>query len=516
MSQNPENEDVAMPPKKPAKQPSRKTSPATTLPEQSGDDEIISMEAAISLLKTTRPTFYRWLRAGKFRGMKTGRQWRFYRKDIEAFLRGEGPRIAPTAPTAPLLKAIREKHESLAGPMKEPVTGTDLEQTAYYTLGVAVRMGASDIHVHGKTGSDAVIRVRVDGVLHEVARFDRRILASFVEQWKVLTGVELSAKAPAADGHISLSYAGEPVDVRSSFVHTALGESVTMRTVRMKSCCFDLKALDLSSEAKARLIESLGSPTGIVVITGPMGCGKTTTLYSAVTHVASPSIKVMTVEDPVEVLLEETVQIPVRHEAGMTFPAALARIFRSDPDVVMVGDVRGRETLDICFRAAAAGHLVLMALSAPAAVDALRHMSGMLQDPGSNVLGDVVRLVLAQRLLRKVCPDCAAPYTPPAEHLEKARAWAAQGGLDLSSVPNAFRKACGCQACGQTGYRGRLAIAEALTVTPAILHALRSGAEPKQIAAIAVEQGTCLLAAEGIRCAASGTTTLDEVFRVLR
>ncbi|MCX5758914.1 MAG: ATPase, T2SS/T4P/T4SS family [Candidatus Hydrogenedentes bacterium] len=490
---------------------------ASSRPDSS-TETVIDMEEAIALLKTTRPTFYRWLRAGKFRGMKTGRQWRFYRDDIVAFLQGEGPRIALAAPLAPLLETLTTVYAELGEGATAPKGQTDLEQTVYLTVGIAMRMNASDIHVQPTSGNEAVIRLRVDGVLHEIARFDRRLLGSFVEQWKTFSGVDLSPR-PGADGRSMFILNEIPVDIRSSFVQSAAGECATMRLLwKVGRNDFGLDTLQISPEARERFVKSLSERTGLIVVTGPAGSGKTTTLYSAINHLASPAIKVMTAEDPVEMLLENTVQIPVRPDAGMPYAAVLTRIFRSDPDVVMIGEIRDREMFEICCKGAAVGHLMLTTLHVATAVQTLYRMADLLDDAGRAVFlyGGTVRLVLAQRLLRNTCPHCATPRKLPNELASQLKARVLQGGLDWDALPKKFVAVPGCTQCGKTGYRGRVGVAEALDITPAIMHALRSGAEAADIEKLAVEQGMITIDAQGLRLAATGETTVDEVLRVFQ
>ena len=505
-----------------------------TVEPESGD-QVLDMDQAIALLKTTRPTFYRWLRAGKLRGMKVGRQWRFYRSDVEAFLRGEGPRIALPAPVTTLLEDLRRIYRELGGKASDLSGRTELEQAAYLMAGVAARMRASDVHIHAtvveqvlarKQGDEdaksavspsvrAVIRMRVDGVLHTVVEFDNRLLQPVIEQWKALTGADLSGNLISQDGRGMLKVEDTTLDIRSSFVHTALGEAVTMRLIpRTILEKLSLERLDLSAEAKTRLKEQLNAASGLIVVTGPTGCGKTTTLCSALTHIAKPGLKIMTLEDPVELLLEGIVQIQVRPDQGLTFQKGLIRIFRSDPDVVLVGETRDRETLEICCKGAATGHLILTTLHAPTAVSALFRVGMMVDDPGLAFPGEVLRLVLAQRLVRKICPDCAKPYDPAADVLQEAEMRACEGGVDWDSLPKDFRKPHGCKQCAKTGYRGRLAVGEALTITPAVLQALRSDAEPGDVEKVAVEQGMVTMPAQGVRLAAAGVTTLEEVLRI--
>lgn len=481
-------------------------------------DPVVDMDEAIVLLKTTRPTFYRWLRSGKLRGMKTGRQWRFYRRDIEAFLQGEGPRIALPAPVEPFLKTLTTLYSELGESALKPEGQTELAKAVYLVLGIAVRMNASDIHIQPMVDGEAVIRLRIDGVLHEIIRFDRRLLAAFIEQWKTFSGVDLSP-LPGTDGRGMLTINDIPVDIRSSFVQAATGECATMRLLwKVNAADFRIEKLRIPEEARERLAKSLAEPTGVIVVTGPTGSGKTTTLYSAINEVASPSIKLMTVEDPVEMLLENTVQIPVRPDVGMSYPAVLRRIFRSDPDVVMIGEIRDRETFEMCCRGAATGHLILTSLHVATAVEVLHRMADLLDDGGRTVFlyGGTIRLVLAQRLLRKVCPSCAVPRTLTSETLAELRTRALRGGLDWDALPRRFVTATGCAQCGKTGYRGRVGVAEALTVTPAIRQALRSGTATPELERIAVEEGMITLDAQGLRLSAEGETTVDEVLRVFQ
>jgi excisionase family DNA binding protein len=481
-----------------------------------GSDDILDMEQAIDLLKTTRPTFYRWLRAGKFKGMKVGRQWRFYRKDIEAFLRGEGPRIALPANITPLIDQLGGKYRELGGDKVDPPGRDELEQVAHLMAAIVLRMRASDVHLHAHGASEAVVRLRVDGVLYTVARFDPRLLPPLIEQWKALTSADLNEKQRPQDGHGFLAINDTPLDVRSSFLPTPLGESMTLRVLRRDAgASFSLDKLGFSPRELEILRQHLKAPVGLVVVTGPSGCGKTTTHYSGLTYLNQPEIKIMTAEDPVEVIIDGTVQANVREDITLTFPAVLKSLFRHDPDVILVGEVRDKETLEICCKGAIAGHLVLTSMHSPDAASALRRMRDILGPSQFDLLvGDTMCLVLAQRLLRCVCPDCAESYDPPQEMLDEIEMRACMGGLDWSPIPKHFRKGAGCISCAQTGYRGRTGVAEALPVTPPLLAALHNEDEPEGLLNAALQEGMVTLATNGAQRAAEGVTTIDEVLRV--
>jgi excisionase family DNA binding protein len=502
------------------KRPEAETAPPVspeTEPENPPEDKekILDMEQAIALLKTTRPTFYRWLRAGKFKGMKVGRQWRFYKKDIEAFLQGEGPRIALPSNITPLLDDLTAKYRELGGDTVEPPGKDDLERVVRLTVATAIRMRASDVHLHPHGDGKAVLRVRVDGVLHTVASFPLRLLPAIIEQWKALTSADVNEKRQPQDGRALLTLNGSRLDVRTCFMPTALGESMTARIFQRDAISLGMDQLRFPPDVKETIRKNAEAPTGLVVVTGPTGSGKTTTLYSCLVHINRPAVKIMTVEDPVELLLEGIVQTNVSEDAGITFAVGLKYIFRNDPDVVMVGEVRDTETLEMCGKAAVTGHLVLTSLHVPDAVGALVRMRDMVDDPRMLVLKDVLRLVLAQRLLRVLCDDCAESCEPSEDLLEEAEMAACMGGLDWAEVPREFRKAVGCPKCADTGYRGRTGVAEALEIKPAILDAVCGGLPPDELQRLAVEQGMTTMAAHAVQLAGQGVTSLEEVSRVL-
>jgi general secretion pathway protein E len=393
---------------------------------------------------------------------------------------------------------------------------------------VAVASGASDLHVAAHVGIDdgkelssaettAVVRARLDGVLHEIARFDPRLLVPLVERWKATAGCDVREKGLPQDGRIITEVAAPTgrrrVDLRVSFIPSALGESMTVRVLDAVGVNLDLDRIPFAPRDRERLLSALRAPAKAIIVTGPTGCGKTTVIYAGINKISSPALKVMTVEDPVEYVLPWAVQIPVNVAAGRTFETALRGILRSDPDVIFVGEIRNLETLSLVLQASMTGHLVISTLHAADAVSALKRMVDIGVEPF--MIAGAVSLVESQRLVRKLCPKCSVAAEPGRDDLDWAARAARSFGLDLNALPRGFRKAVGCPECARTGYKGRTIIAETLLLSPEIGAALERGASAEELLAVAVGQGMTTMAADGIRRAAEGETTLEEVLRVV-
>ncbi len=476
------------------------------------------MPEAIKILKTTRPTFYRWLRSGKIKGMKLGRQWRFYREDIERFLKGEEPRVDLAADITPLIETLRKQAEELGADTQPREDASEVRRAASLMIVLGTAMGASDIHISPHlapdgTGSMAVLRYRVDGVLQRVATIDIRLLSAIVEDWKRMAGVDIHEKVLPQDGRILIKRGDDLLDLRASFLPAVLGESLTVRILDRAAVDLKLDRIDYAPHDREKLLQAVHSPWGVVLITGPTGSGKTTVLYACINELDPEKLKIMTIEDPVEFYLKGAVQVAVREKEGMTFERAVRAMLRSDPDVLMVGEVRNRETLYGVVQSALTGHLVMTTLHANDAPRGLVRMVDIGVDPF--VIAEATKLVMSQRLVRMPCPQCSVKDKPDAHRLDLASEVARKGGLEWHSLEPTWRKAVGCEKCGHTGYRGRTVIAEMLEVTPEIGKALRDGASVDDLRRIAVEQGMTTMGADGIRRAAKGQTTLDEVMRVV-
>jgi len=506
--------------------PGRSQSEAPAAPQ-----ELIEMDDAIALLKTSRSTFYRWLRTGKIRGMKLGRQWRFYREDIERFLKGEEPRIALRADIGPLIQTLSARIQELGGEIAPDEGGHgEVARAVLLMIHLAVLMRATDIHItphlpasdthvvpymaDRRPQSIAALRYRVDGVLHPIVEIDMRLLPALVERWKTIAACNIRETIRPQDGRILLDMAGKQLDIRVSFLPAALGEAVTARVLDSSMAAqISIDWIAFSRRDKEELLRAIGAPHGLVLVTGPTGSGKTTALYGCVNHVAGPDRKVMSVEDPIELFLPWVVQVQVKPKQGVTFATAMRSFLRSDPDVIIVGEIRGEEPLKLALQSTLTGHLVLTSLHADEAAQALKRMVEIGAPPF--LVADATSLIIAQRLIRRLCPKCSRRKKPPAEALTWAKELCDKGGIEWDSLPEKFATPVGCANCGKTGFANRNVIAEALKVTPEIGAALRRDAPVDELRTIAVGQGMTTMGADGVRRAAAGKTTLDEVRRVL-
>jgi type IV pilus assembly protein PilB len=371
----------------------------------------------------------------------------------------------------------------------------------------AVRDGASDIHIEPQDG-DVRIRYRVDGVLHEVMRQSRKIHPAVVSRLKIMADVDIAERRIPQDGRISLSTGGKQIDLRLSTLPTVYGEKVVMRILDASSVVLELSDLGFMDHNYARYESSFTKPYGMILVTGPTGSGKSTTLYATLNVINRPDVNIVTTEDPVEYRLPGINQVQINAKAGLTFPAALRSILRQDPDVVLVGEMRDHETAHIGMEAALTGHLVLSTLHTNDAPSAVTRLTEMKIDPF--LVASAIDCVLAQRLVRKLCGKCKQPYEPSPEELKTA-------GLpwgDEDALPTLFRPV-GCGACAATGYRGRVAVHEVMLVTEQIERAIVEHASTDDIAHLAMSQGMRTLREDGLAKVLLGRTTLEEVARVV-
>jgi type IV pilus assembly protein PilB len=374
----------------------------------------------------------------------------------------------------------------------------------------AAEDGASDIHFAPQADS-LIVRFRVDGVLHEMQEIPKRMTAGVVTRLKVLAKLDIAERRKPQDGRISLNAAavGRALDVRVATLPTVEGESVVMRLLDKSKTPPTLEELGLSEEMRATLSDVVSRPTGALLVTGPTGSGKSTTLFAALNQINKPEINIITVEDPVEYRLKGINQVQINARAGMTFAAALRSILRSDPDVVMVGEIRDGETAKISIEAALTGHLVLSTLHTNDAPSALTRLNEMGVEPF--LVGAAVTGVLAQRLARKLCQSCCEMYTPTADDLVKARlspdAIAQNDGM-------MFYRHKGCPRCGQTGYKGRIGIYQLLAMTEDLASLAAAKATREDIERAAHATGMRNLWDDGIAKIKAGLTDFEELMRV--
>jgi general secretion pathway protein E len=366
----------------------------------------------------------------------------------------------------------------------------------------AVRRKASDIHF--ETSENTLhIRFRTDGLLSEVEAHPRETAAPVVSRIKVMAGINIAERRLPQDGRIRVGVEGKEIDFRVATAPTLHGESVVMRILDRQDVSLDFDALGFDGKTKSVIRSAISRPHGIVLVTGPTGSGKTTTLYAALKEVSTPDKKILTVEDPVEYVLEGINQVTVRPQIGLTFAHALRSFLRHDPDIMMVGEIRDKETAEIAIQAALTGHLVLSTLHTNTAAAAITRLLDMGID--DYLLTSTVHLILGQRLVRRLCAHCRESYRPDE---------AAQQRLHISgSQEHTWYRAVGCARC-QGGYAGRTTIAETLVVSDAVRTRILSHGDAHQIEEIAVTEGMRTLFRHGVERVEAGTTTAEEVLRV--
>lgn len=372
----------------------------------------------------------------------------------------------------------------------------------------AIQDRASDIHIEPNE-NDFRVRYRIDGVLHEMQRAPKNIQNGVVSRLKIMSDMDIAERRKPQDGRLSVNHGGHKIDLRVATLPTVFGEKVVMRILDNSSTMLSLEALDLLESNAAVFKESYTKPYGMILVTGPTGSGKSTTLYTTLNSVSKPEINVITVEDPVEYRIDGINQVQVNPKAGLTFASSLRSILRSDPDVVLIGEIRDHETAQIAIEAALTGHLVLSTLHTNDAPSAITRLIEMDIEPF--LVGSALDCIVAQRLARRLCERCKEQYVPDASQLTSMRL-----GFDPErhAVPMLYRPV-GCQHCSHTGYRGRIGIHEVMRVTEDIERLAVSRASSAEIGRLAVEQGMLTLRADGWMKAAMGKTSIDEILRVV-
>ena len=370
----------------------------------------------------------------------------------------------------------------------------------------AITSRASDIHLE-PSEFDLKIRLRIDGVLHEVDAVPRGIQAALISRLKILSGLDITERRVPQNGRITKDLGGRSIDLRTATLPTVWGEKVVLRVLDTGGIDLNLKKLGFTDYNYGRFSTSFNKPHGMVLVTGPTGSGKSTTLYATLTEIARPEVNVITVEDPVEYRIDGINQVQVNPKAGLTFAAVLPAILRSDPDVVLIGEIRDRATAQLAVEAALTGHLVLSTLHTNDAPSAMPRLVEMGIEPF--LVGSSLDAVLAQRLSRRLCEWCKEAYQPAEKDLSGV-----QWPFEDLGMPDQFWRAVGCRSCARTGYRGRLALNEVMPVSEEIERLTVAHASASEIKKMAISEGMVTLRDDGLRKAADGLTTLEEILRV--
>ena len=369
----------------------------------------------------------------------------------------------------------------------------------------AVKSHASDIHVEPQANT-TIVRMRVDGLLRDMVPPPKKMQAAVVARIKILSQLNIAERRLPQDGRLRIRTSERDIDVRVSTIPTIYGEKVVMRILDAGAASHDLYRLGLEPEALLEFKSMLTRPHGIIVVTGPTGSGKSTTLYAALNYLKDPTVNITTVEDPAEYRLAGINQVQVKPEIGLDFARCLRAILRQDPDVLLIGEMRDKETVDIAIKASLTGHLVLSTFhtnDAPSTISRLTHMG-----VERYLLASTLNLIMAQRLVRKICDHCREPVTIDEKTLQRLKITPEQA----ESV--VFQRGKGCSACSDTGYSGRMPIFEFLTVDKDISERIVANETEAQIRVAARQKGLCGLLESGARAVLRGQTTAEEVLRV--
>jgi type IV pilus assembly protein PilB len=414
------------------------------------------------------------------------------------------------AAVAEEMEEVESQEDETDLEVDDGVSDVPLVRLVNSVLFQAAEDGASDIHFVPQEDA-LVVRFRIDGVLQEMQRIPKRMMPGVTTRLKVLAKLDIAERRKPQDGRISLNAAaaGRMLDVRVATLPTVEGESIVMRLLDKSRKPPTLQELGLSEAMRARIADIVSRPTGALLVTGPTGSGKSTTLFACLAQINRPEINIITVEDPVEYRLGGINQVQINQRAGLTFAAALRSILRSDPDVVMVGEIRDGETAKISIEAALTGHLVLSTLHTNDAPSALTRLNEMGVEPF--LTGAAISGVLAQRLARKLCSSCCEMFQPSVDEMIAARV---SPDVAAASDGMSFYRKRGCPRCNQTGYKGRVGIFQLLEMTEDLASLAAKHASREEIERAALAGGTRTLWDDGIQKVAAGLTSIEELARV--
>jgi len=405
-------------------------------------------------------------------------------------------------------KAARLEEETDVADIREATEEAPIVKLVNSVIAQSVDDGASDIHFEPQA-KECVVRFRIDGVLHEIMSVPRRMQSGVISRLKIMADLDIAERRVPQDGRIGLVVGGKPIDMRVATLPTVYGEKIVMRLLDKSNVMLNLTDLGFSEKALKRFQRSFTKPYGAILVTGPTGSGKSTTLYAALNILNSPEKNVITVEDPVEYRLTGINQVQTNVKAGLTFASALRSILRCDPDIVMIGEIRDKETAQIAIESALTGHLVLSTLHTNDAPGALSRLTEMGIEPF--LTSSAVDCVLAQRLARRLCKECKEPFKPTKEMLRKNDF--PPETLDRDDVT--LYRAKGCSRCNGTGYKGRLGLYEVMIVSEAIRRLTVERKSADEISRVAQAEGMKMLREDGIDKVLLGMTTVEEIARVI-
>lgn len=415
------------------------------------------------------------------------------------------------------LLGLDEFRAKIQGTLANP--DNTVTQIIEIILAGGIVFDSSDVHIEGQE-NDAKLRVRLDGVLQDVVTFDKKTYEALVSRVKLLSEMKLNVSNRPQDGRFSIAAGQNSVEIRASILPTEYGDSVVMRILNPKSL-IGLEEAGLRKDLYDMFLEQIKRPNGMIIVTGPTGSGKTTTLYAFLKKLQSPEVKIVTIEDPIEYHLEGISQTQVEPDKGYDFISGLRAIVRQDPDVILVGEIRDLETVDIALQAALTGHLVFSTLHTNDAIGAIPRLISLGAKPFN--IGPAINMAVAQRLVRRVCEKCAVKEPPSEEELAEIREGLAGAAPDLAKKGVALpeiddtlkiARAKGCRYCANTGYRGRVGIYEAFKIDDELQAYVLGTPTIPGIKEIVKRKGMLTLYQDGLIKVAQGITTLEELQRV--
>ena len=490
--------------------------------ETESANDLLTIEEAIKFMDTSKSTLYRLLSQDEIKGVKVGKQWRFRKVDLIAYTERSPVAFAVDAKARKdieselsffdeELKTAGERQNTKLAAYEEQSSEEKIDALMNRILVLAIACGASDLHI-SPTKSSLRLRYRIDGVLQEIRRLPISLHDPLIALLKEMSEMNFMEKRLPQDGRISVQFNLRDYDLRVSLLPTIYGENAVIRILDQNSVRLGLEHLGMSEHQLQTVRGWILRRSGMIIATGPTGSGKTALLYSCLQEANSDERNALTVEDPVELQLADVTQVQVNRRAGLTYAAALRSFLRQDPDVILCSEMRDLETAEISIETALTGHLLLSALhteDAPGAVLRLADI-GIVRFLVASTLNGVI----AVRLARKLCPHCKsiADQEESLELLAKVRKMTQRGGYVIPTGA-VFYSPVGCEKCRHTGYKGRIGLFEVLNCNPLLVSKLYECASNEEMEQLAVQSGMHTLLADGMRKAAEGTTSIEEILR---
>ena len=409
--------------------------------------------------------------------------------------------------TSTLEEELVPQDDALVGDADSPEDAAPIVRFVNLLVSQAIQDKASDVHI--EPGEHNLrVRYRIDGVLHEMPGAPKNIQSGVISRIKIMSDIDIAERRKPQDGRMSVTHIGRQIDLRVAMLPTVWGEKVVLRILDNATASMNIADLHMLEDNMTAFRAAYMKPNGMILVTGPTGSGKSTTLYTTLTAISKPEINVITVEDPVEYRMAGINQVQVNRKAGLTFAVALRSILRSDPDVVLLGEIRDQETAKIAIEASLTGHLVLSTLHTNDAPSAMTRLIEMGMEPF--LVGSAIDCVVAQRLARRLCTRCRIPDTRDVHELARLGFW-----VETAGEPPVFYQPGGCAACSHTGYRGRVAVHEVMTVSHEVERLTIARASSTDIGAAALAEGMTTLRDDGWAKVRLGLTSIDEVLRVV-